>query len=216
MEGKEINFTTNNQLYNFQQEIAPDNKMVQKLNSTNQLRLVINASVTATSNSLTSLSQLSEVDKFYWHLIALCCNHVQLNADNIAKLNIYLYIIERLGTIFNDYCSSRKIVSPVIHEIPQEIIRISNADVKEYFKWIIRMQNIMIHWQSKFIEQEFNYDDIFVYSDNLHSIARFAKAVCTEHLVYPDTDIAKLRDEYSTIYAKLSKLLIKSNKDFVW
>ena len=189
--------------------------MIEKLNSSNQLKLVLNASITAVSNSFTALSQLSEVDKFYWHLIGSFCNHVQPSAENLAKLNTYLYVTEKLSTIFHDYYTSRKIEKPpVIHEVPQEIIRLSNANVKDYFKWIIKMQSIMIHWQSKFMEQEFNYDDIFSYADNLKGITAFAKAVYTEHLVYTDSDIVKLRDGYSVIYAKLSSLLVKSNKEY--
>ena len=191
--------------------------MIEKFNSSNQLKLVLNASINAASASLTALSQLSEVDKFYWHFIASCCNHVQPNAENLSKLKTYLFVTERLSNIFLDYYASRKIEKPpVIHEVPQEIIRISNPDVKDYFKWVIKMQNIMIHWQFKFMEQEFNYDDIFTYDDNLKHINTFAKAVYTEHLVYTDSDIAKIKERYSVIYAELSSLLVMSNKEYGW
>ena len=191
--------------------------MIEKFNSSNQLKLVLNASINAASASLTTLSQLSEVDKFYWHFIASCCNHVQPSVEKLSKLNTYLFVTERLSTLFLDYYASKKIEKPpVIHVVPQEIISISNADVKDYFKWIIKMQNIMIHWQSKFMEQEFNYDDIFTYGANLKHISTFAKAVYTEYLVYTDNDIAKIRERYSVIYAKLSSLLVKSNKEYGW
>lgn len=189
--------------------------MIEKLNSTNHLRLVLNASISAASASLTVLSQLSEVDKFYWHLIASFCNHVQPSAEKLSKLNTYLYITERLSNIFLEYCNQRRYEKlPVILEIPQEINRISNTDVKDYFKWIIKVQGIVTHWQMKFLNEEFNYDDIFTYAGNLQGISTFARAVYTEHLTFTSDEIAGFKDDYSVVYANLCSLLVKSNKEY--
>ena len=190
---------------------------MEKLNATNHLKLVIDASVKAASNSLTKLPQLSEVDKYYWHFIASCCSHIHLNPENLAKLKTYVFITEKLSIIFNNYYTTCKLGKPsIIHHIPQEINCVSNADVKDYFKWIIKMQNIMIHWQAKFMEQEVNHDDIVAYVGNLDSINSFAAAVYADHLVYADSEISKLKKNYSGIYANLSSLLIKSSKDYGW
>ena len=200
-----------------QQEVAPDSKMIEKLSSSNQLKLAIDAGVKAASSSLTKLTQLSEVDKFYWHFIALCCAHVQPNVENLAKLKSYVFATEKLSKTFCDYCTTRKLEKiPVIHEVPQEINRISNSDVKDYFKWIIKMQSIMVHWELKFLDKEFTYDDIFAYHGNLRAITDFAAAVYADHLVYSDTSIIKLRDDYSKVYANLCSLLVKSNKENGW
>ena len=189
--------------------------MIEKLNSTNHLRLVLNASVNAASNSLSALSHLSEVDKFYWHLIASFCNHVQPSAEKLAKLNTYLYVTERLSTLFLDYCTTRKYENlPVILEIPQEINRISNTDVKDYFKWIIKMQSIINHWQMKFLSEEFNYDDIFAYAANLQSISTFAKAIYAGSLTFTSDEITGFKEKYSTVYANLCSLLVKNNKEY--
>ena len=190
--------------------------MLEKLYLTNNLQLVINESVKAASNSLTALSQLSEADKFYWHFIAYCCNHVQPNRENLSKLNIFLSPIEKLSLIFHEYCTKNSIEKSVINTVPQEISHISNANVKDYFNWIVKMQEIMIHWQSKFMDQDFNYDDTFTYTDKLLSIAAFAKAVCAEHLVYTADEIAKLKEDYSAMYAKLCSILVKNNKEYGW
>ena len=191
--------------------------MLEKLHLTDHLKLAINESVTAACNSLTTLSQLSEADKFYWHFIASCCNHIQPNRENLAKVNTYLFPIEKLSVIFHKYCTKNNIEkSFVISTIPQEIIHISNADVKNYFNWIVKMQEIMIHWQLKFMDQDFNYDDAFIYADNLHNTTAFAKAVCTEHLVYTSDEITKLKDDYSALYAKLCSLLVKNDKENDW
>ena len=190
--------------------------MLEKLHLTNPLKLVITESVTAASNSLTGLSHLSEADKFYWHFIASCCNHVQPNRENLAKVNTYLFAIEKLSTIFHEYCTKNNIEKSVINIVPQEISHILNADVKSYFSWIVKMQEIMIHWQIKFMDQDFNFDDIFTYAGKLQSINAFAKAVCTEHLVYTADEITQLKDGYSAIYTKLCSLLVKNDKEYGW
>ena len=191
--------------------------MIEKMNSSNQLKLVIDAGVKAVSSSFTKLSQLSEADKFYWHFIASCCIHVQPSLENLTKLKNYVFATEKLSKIFYEYCATRKLERiPVIHEVPQEINRISNSDVKEYFKWIIKMQNIIAHWQLKFLDEEFNYDDIFAYHNNLRSITAFATAVYTNHLVFTDANIIKRRDNFSKVYANLCSLLVKNNKENGW
>lgn len=190
--------------------------MLEKLNPSNHLKLVITTAVNAACSSLTALSQLSEVDKFYWHFIALCCNLVQPNSENLSKLNNYVFVTEILSKIYHDYCTTRKIKKSVIHEVPQEIDHNSNTDVKDYFKWIIKMQNIMIHWEAKFFEQHFNYDDIFMYDGSLRSIAAFAKAVCTDDRLCTESNITKFKDDYSKTYTNLCLLLVKSYKECGW
>ena len=196
------------------QEAVPDSKMIEKLNSAGPLKLLINDGVKAVSNSLTKLLQLSEVDKFYWHFISLCCTHIQLSVDNISELKTYLFAMDKLSTVFHDYCTTRKFEKPAV--IPQEIDRIPNTDVKDYFKWIIKMQNIMIQWDSKFLNEEFNYDDIFTYTSNLQSIIAFAKFVHTSHLVISIDEIIKFEQKYSTLYGDLCTILVKNNKDYGW
>ena len=189
---------------------------MERFNLSNQLKLVVNAAVSTASSSLTAISQLSEVDKFYWHFIASCCNHVQPNPDNLSKLDNYLFITERLSTIFYDYCTTRKRGKEVIHSIPQEIDRISNSDVKDYFRWIIKMQNIVAHWELKFVNLKFNYDDIFAYAANFQNIAAFAKAVYADRQVLNSDEIAKFKEDYSRIYAKLCSRLVKNDKEYGW
>ena len=189
--------------------------MLEKLSPANNLYHVIEECVNAASNSLTALSQLSDVDKFYWHFIASCCNHVHPNPENLSKLNKHLSAVEKLSVIFHKYCANKGKKS-IIYEVPEEIAHILNADVKSYFEWIIEMQKFMINWQSKFMDENFNYDDIFIYADNMQDINAFAKSVCAEHLVYSADEISKLKEDYSAIYADLCSLLVKSNKENDW
>ena len=191
--------------------------MMEKLNSSNQLQLAIDAGVKAASISFTKLPRLSEVDKFCWHFIASCCAHVQPSVENLTKLGSYVFATEKLSRIYYKYWITRNVENPpVIHEVLWEICHISSSDVNSYFKWIVKMQNIMVHWHSKFIEEEFTYDDIFAYHRNLPTITAFATAVYTDHLVYSDADIIKFRESYSNVYASLCLLLVKGNKEYGW
>ena len=191
--------------------------MMKKLNSSNHLKLMIDAGVKVASSSFTKLSQLSEVDKFYWHFIASCCAQVQPSFESLAKLKSYVFATEKLSKIFCDYCTTRKLEKPpVIHEVPREICRISNSDVKDYFKWIVKMQNIMVHWHYKVLNREFNFDGILAYRNNLQSITAFATAVYSDHLIFIDDDITQLREYYLQVYTQLCLLLVKSNAECGW
>jgi len=191
--------------------------MIQKLNTaTGHLAYVINASVCAACNSLDALSQLSVKDKFYWHFISSCCDHVQPRAEDLARLNIYFFAVDKLSKIFQQYCTTRKVNVSVTYKIPQEIIDVSNDDVKHYFEWIAKMHDIIIYWQNKFAEKDFNYDDIITCSNNLRITSDFARAVNANPSVFNDKAIEDLNKRYSEAYVKLYTLLVKDNKKYGW
>ena len=177
---------------------------------------VINASLNAACKSLSTLSKLSESDKFYWHFISSCCRLIQPNIENLSKLNKYVFAVDKLGKIFQQYCATRNINKSATYEVSQEIKLIPNVDVNDYFTWIHKMQNVIFKWQQKFFDKEFNFDDIVTYDSNLLIIVDIAKSVNVEHLVLSRTDIAGLKNRYSTAYANLSSLLIKGNKEYRW
>ena len=190
--------------------------MIEKLDSSTHLTTVINASVLAACNSLNTLPKLSEADKFYWHFISSCCKLIQPNTENLSKLSKYLFAVDKLGTIFQIYCTTKKINKSVTYEVSQEIQSIPNADLKDYFNWIHKMQNMMFKWRQKFFDEKFNYDDIITYDSNLPIVVDTAKAVNSEHLVLGCTEIADLKKRYSAAYAILSLLLVKGNKEYGW
>lgn len=189
--------------------------MMKKLNSIQQLHCVLKECVVGACNSLRRLQQLSEVDKFYWHFITLCCNHIQPNPENLDKLTNYELVVDQLGKIHRNYCDINKI-NKVIDDIPHEINDVSNTDIKEYFKWILKMQMILSHWKEKFNTGEFNYDDIFTYAIKVDQIAGFAEALHVKHLAYNANKISHFKEEYSKLYAKLCTLLVKNSKDSGW
>jgi len=190
--------------------------MIEKLNSSHNLKLLIVNGVDHVIKTLGSLHQLSSLDEFYWNFIASCCSHVQPDANNLDKIAMYTYAVEKLGKVFQEYCVAKNIGARVFHEVPQDINRLSNSDVKEYFKWVVKMQSVMIHWHSKFVNDEFNYDDIFVYACNLVNISKFAVAVNAGNLAYKSDEISKIKEKYASLYSELCLLMIKSIKDTGW
>ena len=188
---------------------------MKELNSSSELKHVLSFSIKALCNSLSGFPQLSETDKFHWYFIALCCDFIQLSPHSLGELVIYKFIIDELSKIHCTYCEIRKI-SKVIQEIPNELNNTANEDVKCYFKWIVKMQNIVVYWNQKFDTGEFNYDDILNYASNINFINTFADIMYVEHLVCNIDEIMKLKDGYSTLYASLCKLLVYNNKDFSW
>ena len=191
--------------------------MIKKLNCTPKLKHIVAVSIKATCNSLPTLPQLSEVEKFYWHFIALCCNYVQPNPENLDELCIiYEYVIVQLSKIFQTYCDLKQNTTKEIHQISYELSDISNIDVKDYFHWIQKMTKILTHWQEKFMDGEFNYDDIFTYANNLDMITVFAEAILIENFTYNADEINETKKGYSSLYGDLCLLLVKNSSDSGW
>lgn len=196
------------------QEIVPDIKMIEKLETSRHLEL-IDASIHAACESLNTLSQLSEVDKFYWHFISSCCKHIQPSSGNLTKLSMYSFAINKLGKIFQKYCMTRNINISVTHEVPQDIDLLSNVDIKGYFIWICEIQRVMDKWQEKFSGEQFNYNEILMYSSLLSTVEHIAKAVKAD-LVFDVTALSNLKNRFSAEYAKLWLILVKGNKEYGW
>ena len=174
---------------------------------------MIDASVDAACKSLKTLSELSETDKFYWHFISSCCKYIQPSADNLTELSTHSFIIDKLGRIFQKYCTTKEVNKS---KVPEEITLISNADVMDYFTWICKIQSIMVKWREKFLEQDFTSDDILTYNSNLVVIANIAKAVNAGDLVFSNAEIENLYKRYSTVLAELCSLLIKGDEKYGW
>ena len=188
---------------------------MKELNSTPELQRMLSFSIKTVCNSLLKLPQLSEVDSFYWHFIALCCKYIQPNSQNLDELIVYKFITLQLRKIHYTYCEIRK-MDKVIHEIPHEFSNTTNADVKDYFKWVLKMQNIVFYWKQKFDTGEFNFDDTLRYAININNITEFAEAMYVEELAYDIKKIIKIKEGYSGLYAKLCLLLVKNSKDSGW
>ena len=190
--------------------------MLEKLENFRPLADVIDASIGAVHNSLTTLSKLSEVDKFYWRFISSCCKCIQLGSENLATLNIYSLVINKLGKIFQEYCKVKDVSRSITDKVPEEINSVLSAEVQEYFTWIHKMHGILFKWQTNILNKEFNYDDVFTYETNLSIITDIAKALNAHHLVISNIEITGLSERYYVAYGELYSLLVQGNNDYGW
>ena len=188
---------------------------MRKLGSSDSMKHLIGSSVTAACKSVTSLESLSDHEKFHWSFIALCCSYIQIpHINKIGSDDILL--VETLGRVLQTYCISKNTPIHTFMEVPEDINKLHNADVKSYFKWIIHLQSIMIQWQEKFMKEDCNYDAVHKYDNNLRIIARLAAAINTEHLVIGKDEIKKYKQKYCKIYDMLTSVLVKRVEDVGW
>ena len=193
------------------QEIVPDSMMLESLSVSQRkdvqiLQSLIIKSVEIASKSL-ALSHLSAVDQFYWNFIASCCNRIQLDSKTLYKFRDYAFVLEKFSKIFQTYCKGTLYV---LDEVPKDIL---NNDIKEYFKWIIKMQNICCHWHEKFMKQDYNYDDTLTYVSSLQTMKSVAKYFGTDKLVFNSDQTHGFKKKYSKLYAEICVLLVKNHKD---
>ena len=186
--------------------------MIEKLETSSHLESIIDVSIDAACESLDTLSQLTDVDKFYWHFISSCCKHIRPSAGNLVKLTTYSFAIDKLGKIFQQYCIMKNINESVTCEIPQDI---SNTDIKDYFSWICEIQTVMDKWREKFLEEQFNYDEISMYINHLSTIEQIAKAVKAD-LVFDETELSSFKDRFSEAYVNVWSILVKGDKEYGW
>ena len=188
--------------------------MIKKLETSSHLQDIVEVSIYAACESLNALPQVSDVDKFYWHFISSCCKHIRPSGGNLVKLTTYSFAIDKLGKIFQQYCMIKNISESVTCRIPQDI---SNADIKDYFSWICEIQTVVDKWRQKILEEQFNYDEISMYSTSTHLSAfeQIAKAVKAD-LVFDVTALLELKDRFSVVYAELRSILVKGNKELGW
>ena len=172
-------------------------------------QLIVRSSVSV-SKTVTTLSALSSIEKFYWNFIALCCCRIHVGVKDLQKLSRFAFAIENLSSIYSAYCNKRSNVSQPLCEVPEEI---KHTDVREYFKWIIMMQRVLIYWQELFAEQAYNYEDILLYTEALPTIDKLAKSLNITHLVYEIDQIKVLKAHYYEHYAKCCSLMVKRSND---
>jgi len=177
----------------------------------NALKELIIKSSESVSKSITTLSQLSDIDKFYWSFIASCCTRIQVGVKDLKKLNVFAFAIENLSSVYLAYCNKKSNILQPLCEVPEDI---KHTDVREYFKWIIRVQTVLIHWQELFRDQAYNYDDVMAYAGMLATVEKLAQSLNITELVFEIEQIEKFKANYHENYAELCSLVIKKTKDF--
>jgi len=196
----------------FVQEIIPDAKTLQGMSASvivdvENLKPLINKSIGSICINFSSLSHLSATDQFHWSFIVSCCHQVQLDNIPLHELSSYSFILEKFSKVFQAYCKDRVVI---LDEIPEDIACISNSNVKEYFKWVKKLQNIFRHWHEKFMKQEYNYDDILTYASSQPTLKSLAKCFSSNEFIFDPEQIEGFKKQYSKIYGEICLILVRS------
>lgn len=108
-------------------------------------------------------------------------------SENLEWVNAYYAVIDELGRIYGVYCQAQKMedTKSVLDEenMPQDISECSSEDVRAFFNWISKAQQVLDGWRVKFHSCSVNYDEILLYTKNYSQISRVASALNSETLV---------------------------------
>ena len=168
--------------------------------------VIVRSSKYISNKALSCLSNC--IDEFYWSFIASCCKCIQVDVKNIKKFNLYSFAIEKLSSVYFAYWKNRTDIAQPLCEFPEEK---EHSDVKKYFQWIIKIQNIFSDWQKLFEEQAYNYDDIIAYAIALPTIARLAPLLDVDDFVYVVEEIEEFKRTYYELYFNICTLILKKS-----
>jgi len=177
---------------------------------------LMHTSVNALCKTTKSFEQLGIAEDFHWNVIASCCSHIQPHPENLGKIDTYSFAVGVLGKVFQEYCVTHKVDKQRLYEIPEKIASLSNANIKNYFQWIIKMQNILAKWYSKFQDGDYNFEDADIYDSKCQKIAVFAKGINAEYLVFSQTQIKEYKESYLKLQSELCLLLMKKINQRNW
>ena len=153
---------------------------------------------------------LTRKQKFCWGVLATLCEQIQPKENCFHWAEVFTAIIEKMGEIYGQYCHSKhgtkectleKQLKPDIRECPPE--------VQVYYLWIQKIHMILFSWQSMFLHQTVNFDDMINYAINNTAIYVAAKAVCATQLIVDDQHISDLKTTYLQDFEELNFLLLK-------
>jgi len=195
------------------QEIVPNTKTLEGLSVAgveSSEKLLIIRSVESVRGTLGALSHISATNQFYWSFIASCCDCVQLDKEALHKLSSYTFVLEQLSKIFQVYCKDKVVI---LEDVPEDIACISDENVKDYFKWVIKVQNIFRYWHEKFRVHDFNYEDILAYASSLPTVITLAQCFSSTEFIFEPGVIEVYKKQYSKLYREICLQLVKSHAD---
>ena len=131
---------------------------------------------------------------------------------NLEWVNAYYTVIDQLGRIYGVYCEAQKLedTKSVLDEesMPRDISECSSVDVKVFFTWISKAQQVMDGWRVKFHSRNVNHDEILHYTKNFSQISRVASALYAETLVVDMQYMQGLKQKFLQHFELLNIFLL--------
>ena len=143
----------------------------------------------------------------------LCCNRIQVGVKDLRKLSVFAFAIETLCSIYSAYCNKRINVSNPLCEVPDDVKQTNVKEIIEYFEWVIKVQNLILHWQELFTKEAYNYDDVLAYAGILATVERLMQLLNIAELAYEVDQIMKFKSDYYEKYAEFCSLVVRKTKD---
>ena len=116
-----------------------------------------------------------------------------------------------LGIIYNSYCNSHKLYGSkclLSENTPDEIASCPWEDVKKYFQWVRKVQDMLRFWQSKFTTGNINYE-LMSYASNSVALNALGRAVCAGSCVMEMDSITQMMDTYRYNFEQLNIYLLR-------
>ena len=92
---------------------------------------------------------------------------------------------------------------------PDEVQHCPWEDVKKYFQWVSKVQDVLHFWQTKFLLYQVNYDEIVLYANNNVALSILGEAVCALSFVMDPHDVSQVRDAYIYSFEQLNVYLLQ-------
>ncbi len=160
----------------------------------------------------TNLQEMTSRLGFCWGIVASCCSRIPVS-DNFEWIRNYYYLICELSRIYGTYCGKNGLEESgcVLKEgaFPPDIVQCPSDEVKEFFKWVFRAQQVLVHWHEKLTSNRVNYDEIILYADNYSNIDMMAIAFSAKALVVDTHDVQALRQTFLQNFEVLNMLLLR-------
>ena len=175
-------------------------------------KTLLSLSIATLRENTSWFGPLSAQQKFCWGMIATLCNRLNLTAKSFSWNFKPTVIITQLGFVFETYCKSRElsVQSCLLTEMmPQEVRDCPWEDVRSYFNWIQRLQNLLCSWQKKISSGNVNYDEVVMYNSSIESVSSIGKAVCATMYVMDMQNILDVKKNFTRCFEELSCYLLR-------
>lgn len=175
------------------------------------IRSVLPVSVNLLVQSPSWFGALSPRQKFCWGVVSTTCSKLVVTANNFDWVNNSA-VIQQLGVIYNSYCNSRKLYGSnclLSENTPEEIATCPWEDVKKYFQWIKKVQDILHFWQGKFTSGSINFDELMSYASNSVALNALGRAVCAGSCIMEMDSVTQVKDTYRYNFEQLNVYLLR-------
>ena len=75
-----------------------------------------------------------------------------------------------------------------------------------YFHWVCHVQAVLLEWKEKFMQQECNYDEIFIYTSQQSQLKRLGQTFFVSSAI---VDAQAVKNTFLNVFEQLNVLLIK-------